>query len=51
MQSGGGDLVTADSDKAEVLHDFLTLVLMNKVSQAFILRDEVQGVKGQVEEN
>lgn len=46
MQSGAGDLVIADSDKAEVLHDFFVLVFMNKILQAFVLRDEVHGGKG-----
>ena len=43
--SGAGDLVTADSNKAEVLHDFFVLIFMNKISQAFVLRDGVQGGK------
>lgn len=47
LLSGTGDLVTADSDKAEVLHYLLVLVFINKISQDFVLRDAVQGGKGE----
>jgi len=45
LLKGAGDLLTADTDKAEVLGMFRVLAFPNKVSHASALRGDSQGGK------
>lgn len=52
LLNGVGDLVTADTDKAEILHAFFSPVSTNKVSQASLLSERVhRGKQLAVDEN
>ena len=52
LLNGMGDLVTADTDKAEILDAFFSPVFTNKVSQSSLLSERVhRGKQLAVDEN
>lgn len=51
LLNGMGDLATVDIDEAEVLSAFLASIFTDKVSQASVLRDRVQGKLQTVDED